>query len=174
MRTLRTCETFYRRPFKQEFICSGTRFRSLISSTTDALSVWWALEWDPTWLGSVERDPGDLRTTTDSWARPDCSVSGAGPAAAPDHLPGGVINTITTAATKQAFVLAQRAPQVIYTTRHILCMWLIPRYDTNTMLRCWVCVRLASLFTVDSSQLGVNVSTLLNLIISTKTHIHVT
>lgn len=58
---------------------------------------WWPSEWNAAqWLVSIGRGLGDPHTTTDSWASPDCSVSEAGPAAAPGHLPAGVINTSTT------------------------------------------------------------------------------
>jgi len=45
------------------------------------------------WLELPGRDLGDPHITTDSWENPDCSVSEAGPAAAPGRLPAGVINT---------------------------------------------------------------------------------
>lgn len=44
------------------------------------------------WPGSRGKAPGDPRTTTDSWASPDCSVSGAAPAVAPGRRAEGVIN----------------------------------------------------------------------------------
>lgn len=63
------------------------------------------------WLGSLGRDLGDPHITTDSWASPDCSVSGAGPAAAPGRLPARVINTSTAKKVHHAAVLALFMPQ---------------------------------------------------------------
>lgn len=45
------------------------------------------------WPGSAGRGLGDPRTTTDSWASPDCSVSAAGPAAAAGRQPARVIRS---------------------------------------------------------------------------------
>lgn len=72
--------------------------RGLVPSAAEISCCRWASEWKLSpWLGSLGRGLGDPRTTTDSWASPDCNVSEAGPAAAPGRLPAGVINTTTTA-----------------------------------------------------------------------------
>lgn len=63
------------------------------------------------WPGSLGRDLGDPHTTTDSWASHDCSVSEAGPAAAPDRLPAGVINSCTAKKVHQAALLTLLTPQ---------------------------------------------------------------
>lgn len=69
----------------------------------------WDLEWNVTsWLGSVEKDLGDPHTTTDSWASLDCSVSGAGPAVAPDRLPVGVMHSVTA----KKFTFQQFQPRI--------------------------------------------------------------
>lgn len=67
--------------------------RGLVLGAAEIACRWWSSEWERApWLGSLGRDLGDRHTTTDSWASPDCSVSEAGHAAAPDRLPAGVIN----------------------------------------------------------------------------------
>lgn len=69
-------------------------------------------EWEITpWLELQGRDLGDPHTTTDSWANPDCSVSGAGHAAAAGRLPAGVINT-TTAKKEKKLTMQQFQPHV--------------------------------------------------------------
>lgn len=76
-------------------------WRGLVFSIAVIFRSQWAWEWRlAPWQGSLGRAPGDPLTTTDSWASPDCSVSEAGPAAAPGRQSAGVIHTITTTMKK--------------------------------------------------------------------------
>lgn len=85
------------------------------------------------WLGSRGKAPGDPHTTTDSWASPDCSVSGAGPVVVPGRRAEGVINvTFASFAFCVFFLMIYQSWSLVWSTAHLAlkCHFTPPRRAT--------------------------------------------